>query len=53
MDELQCEDLYIPAFLLRLPPKKDFNGNEEKEVDFLNNIEAWAGFDSEQDHDDE
>jgi hypothetical protein len=43
MNELQCDDFMIPAFLLVLPPnKKDTNERAKSEEDFLENIKAWS-----------
>ena len=42
MNELQCDDFMIPAFLLALPPQKDASERTKKEEDFLENLEAWS-----------
>ena len=42
MDELQCDDFFVPTFLLKLPPKPDSNGRYEHEDDFQKNTEGWA-----------
>lgn len=51
MDELQCDDFYVPAFLLNLPLMKGSNGGNEIEEDFLKDIEAWSGCSLEEDYD--
>ena len=42
MDESLCDDFFFPAFILKLPPKPDFNGRQEHEDDFLGNTEGWS-----------
>ena len=46
MNELQCDDLFIPAFLLKVPAKAatDRNGRDDELEDFLKNIEGWTEY---------
>jgi hypothetical protein len=47
MDELQSDDLYIPAFLLNLPSdfeidEKSLGNTENFTESFMKNIENWS-----------
>jgi hypothetical protein len=49
MDELQSDDLYIPAFLLNLPSdcgldEQHLEHNEDQTKKFMKNIESWSEF---------
>ena len=45
MNELQCDDLFIPAFLLKVPPEAATARRGKDEVeDFLKNVEGWTEF---------
>ena len=52
MQELQCEDYYIPAFLLKLPkePVTDWSNQsrisfcENSNEDFLKGIQGWSEY---------
>ena len=43
MNEQQSDDLYIPTFLLKLPPKATSNARGSEDVeDFLKNVQGWS-----------
>jgi len=43
MNEQQSDDLYIPTFLLKLPPKAASNARGSEDVeDFLKNVQGWS-----------
>jgi len=45
MNEQQCDDLYIPAILLKTSPKAAAKGYVTDDVeDFLKNIEGWTEY---------
>jgi hypothetical protein len=49
MDELQSDDLYIPAFLLNLPSdfgldEQHLEHSEDHTENFMKNIENWSEF---------
>ncbi len=49
MDELQSDDLYIPAFLLSLPSdfgidEQNAENTEDYAENFMKNIENWSEF---------
>ena len=41
MQELQCDDFFIPTFLLKLLPKAKIERRETKIEDFLKDIQGW------------
>jgi len=45
MHELQSEDCYIPAFLLKLLPQTEKARKETFTEDFLKGIQAWSDYD--------
>jgi len=45
MNEQQCDDLFIPAFLLKVPPEAATTRSDKDEVeDFLKNVEGWSEY---------
>jgi hypothetical protein len=45
MSELQCDDLYVPALLLKSPSNDHCSGEYAEEVeDFLKNNECWTEY---------
>ena len=44
MQEQQSDDLYIPAFLLRLMPLPETDRSETQTDDFLKGIQGWAEY---------
>jgi len=44
MQELQSDDSYIPAFLLKLLPQTEKARNETFTEDFLKGIQGWSGY---------
>jgi hypothetical protein len=42
----QCDDffipVFIPAFLLKLPPHPETNGGDTQVGDFLKNVQGWT-----------
>jgi hypothetical protein len=44
MQEQQCEDLFIPAFLMKLPPQPAAVRRETQAEDFLKGIQGWTEY---------
>ena len=45
MNEQQCDDLFVPALLLKLRPETaTVRGGKDEVEDFLKNIEGWSEF---------
>lgn len=45
MNEQQCDDLFIPAFLLKAPAKAATTRDSKDEAeDFLKNVEGWSEY---------
>jgi hypothetical protein len=44
MQELQSEDFFIPAFLLKLPLQPETDRRETQSEDFLKGIQGWAEY---------
>ncbi|MBU1425963.1 MAG: hypothetical protein KKH12_08800 [Gammaproteobacteria bacterium] len=43
MNERQCDDPYIPTFLLAFATRAETKGRGEEEVeDFLKNVQGWS-----------
>ena len=43
MSELyQCDDFFIPAFLLKLPTQPEINKGNTQVEDFLKNVQGWT-----------
>lgn len=42
MQEQQCDDFFIPSFLLKLPPQPENSRRETQVEDFLKGIQGWA-----------
>jgi hypothetical protein len=44
MQELQSDDLFIPAFLLKLMPLPEKDRREAQTEDFLKGVQAWVEY---------
>jgi hypothetical protein len=44
MQELQCDDLFIPSFLLKQPLQLETEETETALKDFLNSIQGWTEY---------
>ena len=43
MSELyQCDDFFIPVFLLKLPTLPEINEGNAQAEDFLQNVQGWT-----------
>ena len=42
MNEQRCDDLNIPAFLLKHPPEPVSCSCDEKDDDFLKDVKGWS-----------
>lgn len=44
MQELQCDDFFVPAFLLALRPQTETVRREAPNEDFLKGIQGWTEY---------
>jgi len=44
MQEYQSDDLFIPAFLLKMLPMSETDRRETQTEDFLNGVQGWSGY---------
>jgi hypothetical protein len=44
MQELQSDDFFIPAFLLKLLPQPEANRREAQTEDFLKGVQGWTEY---------
>jgi len=44
MQEQQCDDFFIPAFLLKMLPLSEPVRRETQTEDFLNGVQGWSGY---------
>jgi hypothetical protein len=44
MQELQSDDFFIPAFLLKLLPQPKTDWSEAQSEDFLKGIQGWSEY---------
>ncbi|HTN94909.1 MAG TPA: hypothetical protein VMJ33_10025 [Gallionella sp.] len=42
MQELQSDDFFVPAFLLKLPPQPDTGRHYTQTDDFLKDFHGWS-----------